>query len=90
MDIRTLTIPQIRAGLAAREFSASELAEQALRFARLENPKTNAYLTFSSERALEDVYKRQSVDPPPGTACAAAAGRPPGVIPDGSDLRNAS
>ena len=53
MDIRTLTIPQIRAGLAAREFSASELAEQALRFARLENPKTNAYLTFSSERALE-------------------------------------
>jgi len=53
MDIRTLTIPQIRAGLAAREFSASELAEEALRFAHIENPKTNAYLTFSSERALE-------------------------------------
>src|SRR5271157_5289133 len=53
MDIRTLTIPHIRAGLAARAFSASELAEEALRFARSENPKTNAYLTFSSERALE-------------------------------------
>src|ERR1035441_39985 len=53
MDIRTLTIAQIRAGLAAREFSAAELAGEALRFAHIENPKTNAYLSFSSERAFE-------------------------------------
>ena len=30
-----------------------ELAAEALRFAEAENPKTNAYLQFSPERALE-------------------------------------
>jgi aspartyl-tRNA(Asn)/glutamyl-tRNA(Gln) amidotransferase subunit A len=39
--------------LRAREFSAAELAQSALEFARAENPKTNAYLHFSPERALE-------------------------------------
>jgi aspartyl-tRNA(Asn)/glutamyl-tRNA(Gln) amidotransferase subunit A len=47
-----LSIDQVRAGLAAGEFSAVELAEQALRFAEAENPKTNAYLHFCPERAL--------------------------------------
>jgi aspartyl-tRNA(Asn)/glutamyl-tRNA(Gln) amidotransferase subunit A len=46
------TIDSIRAGLAAKEFSAEELTREALAFAEAENPKTNAYLTLSHERAL--------------------------------------
>src|SRR5438034_289921 len=52
MHIGTLTIDLVRKGLRAREFSASELAVEALRFAEAENPKTGAYLHFSPERAL--------------------------------------
>ena len=50
--IASLTIDQVRKGLAAREFSAVELTQSALEFAKAENPKTNAYLHFSPERAL--------------------------------------
>ena len=52
MNIATLTIPQIKQDLAARKYSATELAQAALAFAQSENPKTNAYLHFCSERAL--------------------------------------
>jgi aspartyl-tRNA(Asn)/glutamyl-tRNA(Gln) amidotransferase subunit A len=52
MDIASLTIDGIREGLLARRFSAVELATEALRFAAAENPRTNAYLHFSPERAL--------------------------------------
>src|SRR5262245_30995524 len=52
MDIPSLTIDQVREGLAARHFSATELAAQALRFAEAENAKTNAFLHFAPERAL--------------------------------------
>lgn len=52
MQIPSLTISKVREGLAARTFSAVELAQEALAFAKAENPKTNAYLTFSDERAL--------------------------------------
>src|ERR1700683_5159928 len=51
-DVATLTIEQVQAGLATRQFSAVELAQSALQFAQAENPKTNAYLYFSPERAL--------------------------------------
>src|SRR5580698_6628226 len=51
-DVASLTIEQVQAGLAARKFSAVELAQSALEFAQAENPKTNAYLHFSTERAL--------------------------------------
>jgi aspartyl-tRNA(Asn)/glutamyl-tRNA(Gln) amidotransferase subunit A len=51
--IATLTVDQVRKGLAARDFSAVELAESALEFAKAENPKTNAYLHFSPERAMQ-------------------------------------
>ncbi|MCC7153854.1 MAG: Asp-tRNA(Asn)/Glu-tRNA(Gln) amidotransferase subunit GatA [Bryobacterales bacterium] len=51
MDIPKLTIPEIQKGLRTRQFSAVELAGEALRFAQAENPKTNAYLIFSEERA---------------------------------------
>src|ERR1051326_810057 len=52
MDIPSLSIDRVKAALAAREFSATELANEALRFAEAENAKTNAYLHFSPERAL--------------------------------------
>jgi aspartyl-tRNA(Asn)/glutamyl-tRNA(Gln) amidotransferase subunit A len=53
VDIASLTIPRIQKGLSEREFSACELAREAIRFAEAGNSKTNAFLTFSSERALE-------------------------------------
>jgi aspartyl-tRNA(Asn)/glutamyl-tRNA(Gln) amidotransferase subunit A len=53
MDIASLSITSVRESLAARQFSAAELATEALRFAEAENPRTNAYLHFSRERALE-------------------------------------
>ena len=52
MNIASLTIDQVREGLRSHGFSAVELATEALRFAEAENPKTNAYLRFSPERAL--------------------------------------
>jgi aspartyl-tRNA(Asn)/glutamyl-tRNA(Gln) amidotransferase subunit A len=47
------TIQSIREGLLKKEFSAVEVAREALGYAERENPKTNAYLSFSSERAME-------------------------------------
>jgi aspartyl-tRNA(Asn)/glutamyl-tRNA(Gln) amidotransferase subunit A len=52
VSIASLTVEQVQAGLAARQFSAVELAQSALEFAEAENPKTNAYLHFCRERAL--------------------------------------
>src|SRR5689334_1891128 len=53
MQIAALSIPAIRKSLLAREYSAAELAAEALRYAEQENPRTNAYLHFSPERAME-------------------------------------
>ncbi len=53
MNLREFSIGSIRDALLSRKFTASELAIEALDYANTENPKTNAYLTFSSERALE-------------------------------------
>lgn len=50
-NLASLTIAQVKAGLRAKQFSAVELAREAVRFAEAENPKTNAYLTFSPELA---------------------------------------
>jgi len=52
ISIPSLTIGRVREGLLSRRFSAAELAAEALRYAQAENPKTNAYLHFSPERAL--------------------------------------
>lgn len=52
MNIPTLTIDQVREGLKSRTFSATELASEVLRFAEAENPKTNALLTLSPDRAM--------------------------------------
>src|SRR6266481_5732787 len=46
------TIESIRTDLLAKKVSAEEITRQALKFAEVENPKTNAYLTFAPERAL--------------------------------------
>jgi aspartyl-tRNA(Asn)/glutamyl-tRNA(Gln) amidotransferase subunit A len=51
-SVASLTVEQVRHGLAAREFSAVELTQSALEFAQAENSKTNAYLHFSPQRAL--------------------------------------
>src|SRR5580704_5285769 len=66
-----LSIDSIRAGLLAKRFSAEELATQALAFAEAENPKTNAYLTLSPERALAAA---KAVD------AKIAAGEDPGAL----------
>ena len=50
--LREQSIQSIRAGLDAKKFTAQELALEAIAHAEAENPKTNAYLTFSPERAL--------------------------------------
>ena len=52
MEIESLTIEKTRDGLQSRQFSARELASEALRFAGERNPATNAYLGFSPERAM--------------------------------------
>src|SRR5215472_16349314 len=52
MDVSSLTIDAVRNGLLARQFTARELAGEALRFAEAENPRTNAYLRLAPERAL--------------------------------------
>jgi aspartyl-tRNA(Asn)/glutamyl-tRNA(Gln) amidotransferase subunit A len=52
MNIASLTIDKVKDGLRKRSFSATELASEALCFAEIENPKTNAYLRLSPERAL--------------------------------------
>ena len=57
MDIPSLTIDSIREGLRTREFSAAELTVEVLRFAEAENPKTNAYLHLSPERALANAKR---------------------------------
>ncbi len=51
MTVENFTIASIRDALIARKFSAAELTVEALRHAEAENPKTNAYLHFSPERA---------------------------------------
>ncbi len=51
-EISSLSISDIHEGLKAKDFSARELAETALKHAGKENSRTNAFLTFSPERAL--------------------------------------
>ena len=53
MNVSSLTIDQVRDGLLTRRFSARELAQAALAHAEAENPRTNGYLHFSPQRAME-------------------------------------
>lgn len=56
-SIPRLTISAIREGLANKAYTATDLANTAISFAEKENSATNAYLTFSSERALKTAAK---------------------------------
>ena len=76
--IPELTIPRIREGLLNKEFSAAEIAEAAVAFAERENPKTNAYLTFSPERALKTAARVDQLIAK-GEYMGALAGVPLGV-----------
>ena len=71
MNIAALTMAEIRAGLDAKQFSAVELTREALKFAEAENPKTNAYISLSPERAL---MSAEAVDR------KIAAGEEPGLL----------
>src|SRR5437763_1422739 len=53
MDLRSLTVSQVREGLLSRRFSAGEVAQESLRFAGETNSLTNASLPLSPERAVE-------------------------------------
>jgi aspartyl-tRNA(Asn)/glutamyl-tRNA(Gln) amidotransferase subunit A len=70
-EIASLTIEQVQDGLRKKQFSAEELARSTLEFAKAENTRTNAYLTFSPERALAAA---QRVD------AAIARGDDPGAL----------
>jgi len=52
-SIPKLTISAVRQWLFGKQFTAVELAEADVNFAQAENPKTNAYLHFSAEHALD-------------------------------------
>jgi aspartyl-tRNA(Asn)/glutamyl-tRNA(Gln) amidotransferase subunit A len=56
-DLVPLDIASIRNGLLKKEFSATELATEALKYAERESAKTNAFLTFSPERALRSAAR---------------------------------
>lgn len=74
----TQTITSIRQGLLNREFSAVEIAREAIAHGERENAKTNAFLLFSPERALaaaEHVDRKIAEGEDPG----ALAGVPMGV-----------
>jgi aspartyl-tRNA(Asn)/glutamyl-tRNA(Gln) amidotransferase subunit A len=69
MSLLEHSIDSIRAGLLEKKFTAQELATEALAYAQAENPKTNAYLTFSPERALAvalEVDRRIAAGEDPG------------------------
>jgi aspartyl-tRNA(Asn)/glutamyl-tRNA(Gln) amidotransferase subunit A len=57
VNLAALTIEQIREGLGRKSFSAVEIASEALRLAETENPKTNALLRLSPERALAAAHR---------------------------------
>ncbi len=77
MNYPQLTIGAIRAGLAKKEFSATELAREANRFAAAENPKTNAYLTLcpeAAEQAAAEVDRKIAAGEPLGLLAAVPVG----------------
>ena len=64
------SVRSIREDLRTKQFSAVELTREALAFAERENPKTNAYLLLSPERALAaaarvDEQLAAGIDPGP-------------------------
>lgn len=63
------SIGSIRAGLIEKKFTAHEVALEALAHGERENPKTNAFITFSPDRALKtavEVDKKIAAGEDPG------------------------
>lgn len=86
MDVTKLTISSIQDGLRAKTFSAAELAGEALKFAQTENPKTNAYLRFSEERAqaaARRVDERLAAGEDPGVLAGVPVGVKDVIITNG-------
>ncbi len=77
-ELSSLTISGISAGLAHKKFSAKELAETAVKHAEEENARTNAFLTFSLERALATAARVDEAVAK-GSYAGALAGVPMGV-----------
>jgi len=77
-EIPALSVSAIREGLLNRSFSATELAKTAISFAQKENAATNAFLTFSPERALQTAA-RVDREIAKGEYAGALAGVPLGV-----------
>ncbi|MGQ9917433.1 MAG: Asp-tRNA(Asn)/Glu-tRNA(Gln) amidotransferase subunit GatA [Bryobacteraceae bacterium] len=70
MDTGQLSIAKIQKALRAGRVSARELAQEALRTAREQNPASNAWLTLAEERALRaagrvDAALERNEDPGP-------------------------
>lgn len=78
MNFAALTIADIQKGLREKQFSSVELTRDYLAFAQAENPKTNAYLRFSPERALAAAQKVDAAIAA-GEPLAPLAGVPVGV-----------
>lgn len=78
VDIASLTIPKVREALLSKQLSARELAEAAVAFAQRENASTNAFLTFSPERAFENAARVDSAIGSGGYV-GALAGVPAGI-----------
>ena len=55
--LESLSVDAVRKGLHSKQFSAKELAQSALELARSENSKTNAFLEFSTNRAMAAAEK---------------------------------
>jgi len=77
-EIAALTIPAIQDGLKTKAFSAREIAEAAVEFAERENPSTDAFLTFSPERAIASAERVDALVAK-GGHMGALAGVPIGV-----------
>ena len=75
---RDLTIDTIRAGLLEKRFSARELAEESLRFARDGNEASGTFLSFTPERAFA-AAERVDADIAAGTDIGPLAGVPVAV-----------
>src|SRR5258706_11404203 len=74
LDLSRLTIARAAKALRARELSPLELTESYLRRIERLNPRINAYITVTAERARADA-RRATED----FAAATARGPPPGL-----------
>ena len=77
-NVASMTVTEIRKGLRSRAFSAEEIARAASQHAAAENPKTDAFLLLSQERALA-AAKKVDAKLAKGEDPGALAGVPVGV-----------